>query len=65
MASLVQEELSRGGEHRTYFGALKIAEELWNKGGRSSVVAGVQELQNEERLFPFICYDRLRKLQVA
>jgi glucose-6-phosphate dehydrogenase assembly protein OpcA len=29
MASLVQEELSRGGEHRTYFGALKIAEELW------------------------------------
>jgi glucose-6-phosphate dehydrogenase assembly protein OpcA len=29
MANLVQEELSRGGEHRTYFGALKIAEELW------------------------------------
>jgi glucose-6-phosphate dehydrogenase assembly protein OpcA len=30
LASLVQEELARGGEHRTYFGALKIAEELWN-----------------------------------
>ena len=29
LASLVQEELSRGGEHRTYLGALKIAEELW------------------------------------
>src|ERR1700761_331633 len=30
LASLVQEELARGGEHRTYLGALKIAEELWN-----------------------------------
>ena len=29
MARLVQEELARGGEHRTYLGALKIAEELW------------------------------------
>jgi hypothetical protein len=29
LASLVQEELARGGEHRTYLGALKIAEELW------------------------------------
>jgi glucose-6-phosphate dehydrogenase assembly protein OpcA len=30
LAGLVQEELSRGGEHRTYLGALKIAEELWS-----------------------------------
>jgi glucose-6-phosphate dehydrogenase assembly protein OpcA len=30
LASLVQEELARGGEHRTYLGALKIAEELWS-----------------------------------
>ncbi|MBV8375404.1 MAG: glucose-6-phosphate dehydrogenase assembly protein OpcA [Verrucomicrobia bacterium] len=29
LAELVQEELARGGEHRTYLGALKIAEELW------------------------------------
>ena len=44
MASLVQEELTRGGEHRTYLGALKIAEELWTNecgksGCRSSGVA--------------------------
>ncbi len=30
LSALVQEELARGGEHRTYLGALKIAEELWN-----------------------------------
>jgi len=30
LASLVQEELARGGEHLTYLGALKIAEELWS-----------------------------------
>jgi glucose-6-phosphate dehydrogenase assembly protein OpcA len=30
LASLVHEELARGGEHLTYSGALKIAEELWN-----------------------------------
>jgi len=29
LARLVKEELTRGGEHRTYLGALKIAEELW------------------------------------
>ena len=29
LAGLVQEELVRGGEHRTYLGALKVAEELW------------------------------------
>ena len=29
LAGLVHEELIRGGEHRTYLGALKIAEELW------------------------------------
>jgi glucose-6-phosphate dehydrogenase assembly protein OpcA len=31
LASLVLEELARGGEHRTYLGALKIAEELWTE----------------------------------
>ena len=31
LARLVQEELARGGEHRTYLGALKIAEELWTE----------------------------------
>jgi glucose-6-phosphate dehydrogenase assembly protein OpcA len=31
LAGLVQEELARGGEHRTYLGALKIAEELWTE----------------------------------
>ncbi len=31
LAALVQEELTRGGEHRTYLGALKIAEELWTE----------------------------------
>jgi hypothetical protein len=30
LAGLVQEELDRGGEHRTYLGALKIAEDLWS-----------------------------------
>ena len=30
LAGLVQEELARGGEHRTYLGALKIAEDLWS-----------------------------------
>ena len=30
LASLVHEELIRGGEHKTYLGALKIAEKLWN-----------------------------------
>jgi glucose-6-phosphate dehydrogenase assembly protein OpcA len=30
LAGLVLEELARGGEHRTYLGALKIAEELWS-----------------------------------
>jgi hypothetical protein len=30
LASLVQEELARGGEHRTYLGALRIAEKLWS-----------------------------------
>jgi glucose-6-phosphate dehydrogenase assembly protein OpcA len=29
LASLVREELIRGGEHKTYLGALKIAETLW------------------------------------
>src|SRR5205823_7677264 len=29
LAGLVQEELARGGEHRTYLGALRIAEDLW------------------------------------
>jgi glucose-6-phosphate dehydrogenase assembly protein OpcA len=29
LASLVHEELVRGGEHKTYLAALKIAEELW------------------------------------
>jgi glucose-6-phosphate dehydrogenase assembly protein OpcA len=29
LASLVHEELIRGGEHKTYLGALKIAERLW------------------------------------
>lgn len=29
LASLVNEELIRGGEHKTYLGALKIAEKLW------------------------------------
>jgi glucose-6-phosphate dehydrogenase assembly protein OpcA len=31
LAALVLEELARGGEHRTYLGALKIAEELWTE----------------------------------
>jgi glucose-6-phosphate dehydrogenase assembly protein OpcA len=30
LASLVHEELIRGGEHKTYLSALKIAEWLWN-----------------------------------
>ena len=29
LAALVHEELIRGGEHKTYLGALKIAEQLW------------------------------------
>ena len=29
LASLVHDELVRGGEHKTYLAALKIAEELW------------------------------------
>jgi glucose-6-phosphate dehydrogenase assembly protein OpcA len=31
LAGLVQEELARGGQHQTYLGALKIAEELWTE----------------------------------
>jgi glucose-6-phosphate dehydrogenase assembly protein OpcA len=30
LAGLVREELARGGEHRTYLAALKIAEDLWS-----------------------------------
>jgi glucose-6-phosphate dehydrogenase assembly protein OpcA len=32
LGALMEEELTRGGEHRTYLAALKIAEKLW-KGG--------------------------------
>jgi hypothetical protein len=29
LEDLMQEELTRGGEHRTYLSALRIAEKLW------------------------------------